>query len=614
MSLDLSASSHKEVRAFLERVEKVLEARAYLDQQLPTSASGFAAAAARAADQRGRYQEPFRLVVVGDFNAGKSSVINCIVGRRGFLLEGITPTTGAITEIWWADEEAGSVSVRGEILAEGPLAEIAPYSDQRTPQGRSISGQGATITLQADVPLLRDLVIVDTPGLGANQRDDSVTLGHLDLADAAILVVSALQPGGDETVRLAERLRRTQRRILCVVTHLDVTDDPEEAIETVHDLLGDSILGAPIRFNSPAVLGHLEALEAAQDAEDEQAAENAQQGLGASGHTELLERLQESFVLGDAADRRLVNVLASVQSSLMGLSSITQERIGALGGKLTEVQTKLSDDQRHVHGVLQPKIPYLDQKIDQTVEVHVSEFVSDLSEAVDVFLDKLAADKFRTGVRALMAMGRDRRRRFNAELKDEFDEIFPPSQLEITQRAITRSVESLLRAEWGKADLELAASAEVSTFDGRNLAGDVARQVGQLAAQIGGTLLTYVVTLFVPGGIIVDATFLLLSALATGSLGRASRRSEQRLAISKHEAKVRLRACRRELVDQLAGHYRDLNRKVADELISAVLGDESAHKSAESRLIQSLADWKDAHAEARRLWESADGYRDEAIV
>ena len=47
------------------------------------------------ADSRERLALPFLLVVVGEFNAGKSAFINALLGSR-ILEEGVTPTTSRV--------------------------------------------------------------------------------------------------------------------------------------------------------------------------------------------------------------------------------------------------------------------------------------------------------------------------------------------------------------------------------------------------------------------------------------------------------------------------------------------------------------------------------------
>src|SRR6187200_1408147 len=80
--------------------------------------------------------ELFLLVIAGEFNSGKSSFINALLGEK-VLAEGVTPTTDQITLLRYGDAPAE------EQIEEFLLARTFP----------------------ADV--LRQLVIVDTPGTNA---------------------------------------------------------------------------------------------------------------------------------------------------------------------------------------------------------------------------------------------------------------------------------------------------------------------------------------------------------------------------------------------------------------------------------------------------------------
>src|SRR5687767_10193803 len=82
----------------------------------------------------------FLLVVIGEFNAGKSAFVNALVGAR-VLEEGVTPTTTRL--------------------------QILRYGD--TP-GRHIEQESVDV-ITAPVPLLRDIDIVDTPGTNAIFRE-----------------------------------------------------------------------------------------------------------------------------------------------------------------------------------------------------------------------------------------------------------------------------------------------------------------------------------------------------------------------------------------------------------------------------------------------------------
>jgi ATPase subunit of ABC transporter with duplicated ATPase domains len=111
-----------------------------------------------------RYDEPFRLAIVGEFKAGKSTLVNALVGRRGVVREGATPVTGVMTELWWGEEERGEVwDGNRQCLFSGSLAEASAYADQRTEEGRKIRGRGARVILRAPELFLRNLVVLDTP-------------------------------------------------------------------------------------------------------------------------------------------------------------------------------------------------------------------------------------------------------------------------------------------------------------------------------------------------------------------------------------------------------------------------------------------------------------------
>ena len=83
--------------------------------------------------------ELFLLVVVGEFNAGKSALMNALLGEK-VLTEGVTPTTSRVTLVKWGVDVSETVVDEGFAVVTHPL------------------------------PLLRELKIVDTPGTNAGSR------------------------------------------------------------------------------------------------------------------------------------------------------------------------------------------------------------------------------------------------------------------------------------------------------------------------------------------------------------------------------------------------------------------------------------------------------------
>jgi GTP-binding protein EngB required for normal cell division len=64
--------------------------------------------------------ELFLLVVVGEFNSGKSALINALLGER-ILREGVTPTTARVTLVRWGEKPGEQIVDDGFAIFTYPL-------------------------------------------------------------------------------------------------------------------------------------------------------------------------------------------------------------------------------------------------------------------------------------------------------------------------------------------------------------------------------------------------------------------------------------------------------------------------------------------------------------
>jgi small GTP-binding protein len=174
-------------------------------------------------------EDRFHLVVVGEFNHGKTTFVNSLLGEHA-LPVGVTPTTAAIHHIRWAEQpEAFVVTNTGE---RRPL----PFADAK----RFAVGGGAS-TDQIDyleigypAPLLRErILLVDTPGVNdlSLQRSD-ITYSYIPRADAVLFLLDAGQILKEsERVFLNDKLLKASRdKIVFVITKWDLLS-PEEQRE-----------------------------------------------------------------------------------------------------------------------------------------------------------------------------------------------------------------------------------------------------------------------------------------------------------------------------------------------------------------------------------------------
>ncbi len=153
----------------------------------------------------------FLLVVVGEFNAGKSTFINALLGRR-LLPQGVTPTTRKIQRLIWGESE-----------------------------DRDLDEQGLEV-VRAPVELLRRLEIVDTPGTNALDREhEAITQSFVPRSDLVLFVTSADRPFSESERAFMESIRRWGKKVVVVVNKVDILESDEDRYE-VESFIRDNAL------------------------------------------------------------------------------------------------------------------------------------------------------------------------------------------------------------------------------------------------------------------------------------------------------------------------------------------------------------------------------------
>lgn len=139
-----------------------------------------------------RLRQPFNLLVVGDFKRGKSTLINALLGRTLVTMD-VAPETVVVTEIHHGPGvkvevrlvDGGRVELREDDLPSGRLGPIL----------ENLPGPIDVLRIEAPVPLLEGVTIVDSPGTGDLMwRFDRRVQDYLPRADAVLHVVSAISP------------------------------------------------------------------------------------------------------------------------------------------------------------------------------------------------------------------------------------------------------------------------------------------------------------------------------------------------------------------------------------------------------------------------------------
>jgi small GTP-binding protein len=148
-------------------------------------------------------EESFLLVVVGEFNSGKSSLLNALLGQK-VLLEGVTPTTDKVS-----------------ILVHGDGDRSAPYD-------------GDDFVQRRELPLrfLEGVALVDTPGTNAViRRHQVITEGFLPRADLLLFLTSADRAFTESERQFLTLARGWSRKVVMVVNKADLLETDAQRLE-----------------------------------------------------------------------------------------------------------------------------------------------------------------------------------------------------------------------------------------------------------------------------------------------------------------------------------------------------------------------------------------------
>ncbi len=205
-----------------ERLRPLIESEKELLRQLHdlAVAGEHGADAKRLGEILAGIDELFLLVIVGEFNSGKSSFINALFGQKT-RVEGPVPVDDRITIMHYGDEPEQRT--------------LSPFvSESRVP-----------------IEFLRDIAIVDTPGTNSVVRQhQEITEDFIPRADLVLFITSIDRPLTESERQFLSYIRQWGKKIVIVLNKVDTKEEAEivEVVNYVDDKCRELLGFKPLIF------------------------------------------------------------------------------------------------------------------------------------------------------------------------------------------------------------------------------------------------------------------------------------------------------------------------------------------------------------------------------
>ena len=445
-------------------------------------------------------EELFLLVIVGEFNSGKSALINALLEAE-ISKEGVTPTTDRITVLRY-DDEPVERERRDGILEKG-------YPNE----------------------FLREIAIVDTPGTNAIIRHhEELSRGFVPRSDLVLFVTSAERPLTESEGGYLELIRDWGKKVVLIVNKADLLQN-EEASRQVRSFVEGGIrsaLGlAPPIFLVSALL--------ARKARAATSTIERDAPLGASGFgeleryvTDLLDeegrvRLKLESPLGVMEElTRRYKAAVDERLSLLEEDFRTSEYVESQLGLYVEdmkrdFEARLAEIQNIIHSLNERGDAWLEENVrlmnfrelvrqEKVQERFKREVVADTEDLIDERIDELIdwmVDRNLKQWRAIVEyVERRRQARYDERLIGEVGDSFEYNRGQLLQSVGKNATNVVQRYDRERESEQLAASIQGA------VAQTAALEVG--AVGIGAVVVALATTRF------LDATGLIAAAIIAG--------------------------------------------------------------------------------------------------
>jgi len=176
-------------------------------------------------------EAPLKIMVMGEFSTGKSTLINAIIGQNIATVDA-TPTTAVITVFLYGEDD--------KVLVHSKDGTVSEYNSDKFSEMTSKNGDSTNSNFRSTISyverflplnILKKISIVDSPGFNdIDEEHVNVTRAFTDSSDVVLWILSSEQAGKNSEVNNLKSIGGRLRPLL-VVNKIDIIDEEEQSVE-----------------------------------------------------------------------------------------------------------------------------------------------------------------------------------------------------------------------------------------------------------------------------------------------------------------------------------------------------------------------------------------------
>lgn len=324
------------------------------------------------------FDQPLLVTVVGEFNVGKSTFINALLGEAIAPMD-VVPTTATINLLRYGEGKKLRIVFADGNIKEGAIGELEKFAKETADaEGQQVLRSIDHVEIFYPMEALKKINIVDTPGLNALiEEHQKITESFIAKSDAVLWLFRADVAGKESERTQLEFLLNNQKKTIGVVNQIDMVEDEDEVeyvLKNVRDGFGSylsDVVGISAR----------DALKGKQKGDA--------QLLGWSNFAQLEELISQRF----ADQARVIKQEATVG------------KIGLVHEGVVDAQEAISSDKKRISSrskELKDSIVEFRKRFEAAHLKEQKSFADDLSRALNDVCQEAAAKHLSRGMVGMM--------------------------------------------------------------------------------------------------------------------------------------------------------------------------------------------------------------------